>query len=139
VPNRAADQLAAARKALGELGALGFDSTCAFGSKDEVRPIDHFVAAGAGWGGLPRRAAFCMVGSVEKNDGKTPYTVTVEDVSVDAFWSITVYNAEAYLETNDLGRNSYNSSAKPNEDGSYTIRFGGDPKSENYLPITRDW
>ncbi len=59
---------------------------------------------------------------------------------MDAFWSITVYNADGYLEKNELGRNSFNnSSAKPNEDGSYTIRFGGDPKSENYLPITEGW
>jgi hypothetical protein len=55
-------------------------------------------------------------------------------------WSVTVYNADGYLEANDLGVNSYNNfSDKPNEDGSYTIRFGGDPESVNYLPITEGW
>ena len=29
--------------------------------------------------------------------------------------------------------------AKPNEDGSYTIHFGGDPESTNYLPISEGW
>ena len=29
--------------------------------------------------------------------------------------------------------------AAKQEDGSYTIRFGGDPESENYLPITKGW
>ena len=37
-------------------------------------------------------------------------------------------------------RNSLNNfSARPNESGSYTIRFGGDSNSENYLPITEGW
>jgi hypothetical protein len=139
-PNWDTDQLAIARQALGELGKLGFDTTYAFGTKQEVRPVDHLVAAGAGWGGLPRTAAFYIMASVEKNDGKTPHAVTVKDVPVDAFWSITVYNADGYLEKNEIGRNSLNnSSATPNEDGSYTIHFGGDPKRVNYLPITEGW
>ena len=139
-PNWDTEQLAVARKALNDLAVLGFDATYSFGSKEEVRPIDHLVGAAAGWGGLPVAAAMYILDSVEKNDGNTPHAVTVKDVPVDAFWSITVYNADGYLEANDLGRNSLNNfSAKPNKDGSCTIRFGGDSKSENYLPITKGW
>jgi len=139
-PNWDTGQLAVARKALNDLAVLGFDTTYAFGRKEDVRPVDYLVGAAAGWGGLPRTAAFYILGSVEKNDGKTPYAVTVKDVPVDKFWSITVYNADGYLEANDLGVNSYNNfSAKPNQDGSFTIHFGGDPKSGNYLPITKGW
>ncbi len=139
-PNWNTDHLSTARKALNELAVLGFDTSYAFGRKEDVRPVDYLVGAAAGWGGLPRTAAFYILNSVENNDGKTAHVLTVKGVPVDAFWSITVYNAEGYLEDNDLGVNSFNNlSAKPNEDGSYTIHFGGDPKSVNYLPITDGW
>ncbi len=139
-PNWNKDQLTIARRALNDLAVLGFDASYAFGRKDEVRPVDYLVGAAAGWGGLPRTAASYIIDSVDRNDGKTAYMVTVKDVPVDAFWSITVYNDEGYLEANDLGINSYNNfSAKPNEDGSYTFHFGGNPKSINYLPITNGW
>jgi hypothetical protein len=139
-PDWNTDDLAVIRKALNDVASLGFDTTYAFGRKEDVRPVDYLVGAAAGWGGLPRTAALYILDSVEKNDGQTPYAVTVKDVPVDKFWSITVYNADGYLEKNDIGRNSFNNfSAKPNEDGSITIHFGGDPGSVNYLPITEGW
>jgi hypothetical protein len=32
-----------------------------------------------------------------------------------------------------------NVTARSNDDGSFTIHFGGDPGNINDLPITRDW
>ena len=136
------ESLAEARKAVSDLaGAVGFNAAHAFGRKDEVDPVDHLVGAMAGWAGQPATTASAVIDSVEANDGRTPYVVTVKDVPVDAFWSITVYNADGYLEPNDLDRNSYNDvSAKPNADGSYTIHFGGcgDGRA-NCIPITAGW
>jgi hypothetical protein len=140
-PDWNTDKLAAARKALNDLAVLGFDSANAFGRKAEVRPVDYLVGAAAGWGGIPRSASMYTMDSVEKNDGQTPHAVTVKDVPVDAFWSITVYNADGYLEANDRGVNSNNNfSAQPNEDGSYTIHFGGCGDGRvNCIPITPGW
>jgi len=133
--------LAVARKALNDFAVLGFETTYAFGRKDQVRPIDYLVGAAAGWGGLPNSAAMYVMDAVEKNDGKTPYVVTAKDVPVDEFWSITVYNADGYLAANDLGVNSYNNlTATPNKDGSHTIHFGGCEDGRiNCIPITPGW
>ena len=140
-PDWNTDDLKVARKALNDLAVLGFDTANAFGRKDEVLPIDYLVGAAAGWGGLPQSAAFYILDSVEKNDGKTPHAITVKDVPVDAFWSITVYNADGYLEANERGVNSYNNiSARPNEDSSYTIHFGGcEDGRVNCIPIAAGW
>ena len=140
-PDWNTDQLAVARKALSDLSILGFSAAYAFGRKEEVRPVDYLVGAAAGWGGLPQSAASYTIDSVAQNDGKTPHVITVKDVPVDAFWSITVYNADGYLEANERGVNSYNNfSAQPHEDGSYTIHFGGcDDNRVNCIPITPGW
>jgi hypothetical protein len=135
------EDLGIIRKALNDVATLGFETTYAFGRKDEVRPVDYLVGAAAGWAGLPSKASFYVIGSVDANDGSTPHAVTAKDVPVGAFWSITVYNKDGFLESNDLNRNSYNNvTAKKNDDSSVTIHFGGCGDGRiNCIPITPGW
>ena len=66
--------------------------------------------------------------------------MTAKDVPVDAFWSVSVHNAEGYLEAKSLGVNSYNNvTAELNPDGSITIHFGGcEDKRMNCIPNTKE-
>ena len=61
------------------------DSTKCFGRKEDLDPIYWLLGAAYGWGGLPVRDAAYDNGIPEKNDGKTPYTLTVKDVPVNGF------------------------------------------------------
>ncbi|GAA1939534.1 DUF1214 domain-containing protein [Agromyces allii] len=110
-----------------------------FGSKDEVDPVRHLIGTAAGWGGLPSsEAAYIGV------DPRLPvgrYELTVTDVPVDGFWSISVYNAKGFFEPNERGAYTVNNiTGVRNADGSTTVRFGDFPADvPNAIPITEGW
>ncbi len=62
-------KLAMARRAINDLASLGFESTHAFGRREETEPVARLIGALSGWGGLPRTAATYIIASVEQNDG----------------------------------------------------------------------
>jgi hypothetical protein len=113
----------------------------AFGTKDQVDPIRHLIATAAGWGGNPDKDATYIGANVPKNDGKTIYRLHVKDVPVNAFWSVSVYDAAGYFEKNALNAYTLNNlTAKKDADGAVTIQFGGcDGKIPNCLPIMPGW
>jgi len=129
------------RETINVLAATRASAKGMFGSKNEVDPVSHLLGTAFGWGGNPEEAAIYENVTPEKNDGKTPYILTVsEKVPVDGFVSITVYNAKGYMEKNELNAYSVNNvTAKRNADNTVTIHFGGDSNSLNYLPITPGW
>ncbi len=129
------------RDALLVLAATMPNFNRAFGSKQEVDPVRHLVGSAAGWGGNPDKDATYLNVTPEKNDGKTIYKLTVKDVPVDGFWSISLYDARGYYEKNAYDAYSLNNiTAKKNDDGSTSIQFGGcDGKITNCLPTPAGW
>ncbi len=113
----------------------------AFGAKGQVDPIKHLIGTAAGWGGNPDKDATYLGLAVPKNDGTTIYRLHVKDVPVNAFWSVTVYDAAGYFEKNPYNAYSLNNiTAKKDAGGAVTVQFGGcDGKIPNCLPIMKDW
>ncbi|UFX43940.1 DUF1254 domain-containing protein [Bradyrhizobium sp. 41S5] len=129
------------RDALLVLGATIPDYNKAFGSKDDVDPIQHLIGTATGWGGNPAKDATYLSGTVPKNDGATVYKLNVGDVPVDSFWSVSVYNSQGYFEKNPYNAYSLNNlTAKKGADGTIAIQFGGcDGKIANCLPTMPGW
>jgi hypothetical protein len=140
IPDWDAASLTKVRDAIKVLAATRTDSKGMFGDKAKLNPISHLLGTAYGWGGNPEESAIYDIVVPTKNDGMTPYRVTVKHVPVDGFWSITVYNNDGFMEKNAQNVYSYNNvTAKKNVDGSVTINFGGDPGDINNLPITPGW
>lgn len=106
-----------------------------------VNPVRRAAAAASGWGLNPDKDAVYLNVFPEKNDGTTPYELTVGAVPVDAFWSITVYTKEGFFQPNALNAYSINSiTGKKGADGTITVRFGDcTADSTNCLPVTPGW
>jgi hypothetical protein len=131
----------AIREALLVLAKYAGGFSHAFGPKNQVDPIKHLIGTAAGWGGNPDKDATYLSFEPPKNDGKAIYKLHVKDVPVDAFWSVSLYNAAGYYEKNQYDAYSLNNiTAKKESDGSVDIQFGGcDGKIANCLPIMKGW
>ena len=129
------------RGALQVLAATMPKLTHAFGAKGEVDPVHYLIGVAAAWGGNPEKDAVYLNCTPKNNDGTGVYKLTVKDVPVDGFWSISVYNAQGYFEKNPHNAYSLNNiTAKKASDGSVTVQFGGaDGKTPNCLPIMPGW
>jgi hypothetical protein len=129
------------RDALMVLGSTLPDLRSMFGTKDQVDPVRHLIGTAMAWGGNPDKDAVYLNVTPERNDGATVYRLTVGDVPVDGFWSISVYNAAGYYEPNPAGVYGLNNlTAKPDDDGAITVQFGGcDGTIPNCLPTMPGW
>lgn len=129
------------RDALLVLSSTITDFKKAFGTREEVDPVHHLLGTAAGWGGNPDKDATYLSFAPTNNDGKTNYRLTVRDVPVDGFWSVSVYNAQGYFEKNAANAYTLNNlTGKKSNDGSITVQFGGcDSNPTNCLPIMKGW
>ena len=142
IPNWDEASLKKVRAALLQLGETISDTRRMFGAAEhQVDPVRHLVGTALVWGGLPEKDALYLPVTPARNDGTTVHELAVKDVPVDGFWSVTVYNAEGYLEPNQYNAYSVNNiTAKKGADGSIAIQFGGcDGEIPNCLPIMKGW
>lgn len=142
IPNWDEASLKKVQAALLQLGTTVSDTRRMFGANEnEVDPVRHLIGSAMLWGGYPEKEALYLPITPARNDGTTIHKLTVRDVPVDGFWSITVYNAEGYLEPNQYNVYSVNmTGAKKGADGSVAIQFGGcDGEIPNCLAIISGW
>ena len=141
IPNWDQESQKKVRDALLALQSTLPDFRKAFGKKEEVDAIRHLLGTAAGWGGNPDKDATYLNVTPAKNDGNTVYRLTVKDVPIDGFWSISLYNAEGFFEKNEYNAYSINNiTAKKSAAGSIDIQLGGcDGKIPNCLPIVKGW
>jgi hypothetical protein len=117
------------------------DTRGTFGTKEGTDPVRHLIGAANAWGGNPEKDALYLTVVPAQNKGTTLHRLTVGEVPVDGFWSVTVYNKDGYFSPNPQDAYSFNNvTAKKGPDGDITVQFGGcDGKVPNCLPITPGW
>jgi hypothetical protein len=93
----------------------------AFAPKNEVHPVRH----GRGLRRESDENATYLNVTADRSDGTTVYGLTVTDVPVYTFWTISVYDVDGYFQPNPHKAQSLdNLTAKKDADGGIAVQFG---------------
>jgi hypothetical protein len=140
-PNWDRESQGRVRELLLGLAATLPDTRRMFGTRAEVDPVRHLIGSASAWGGNPEKDALYLNVVPPRNDGSTVHRLTVGQVPVDGFWSISLYNAQGYFQANPENAYSINNlSARRGSDGTVQVQFGGcDSQVPNCLPIMPGW
>jgi hypothetical protein len=131
------ESFTAGRNALLQRAGTINEYTRAFGRREEVDPIRHLLGTAVGWGGLPDREALYMNAPGEPVG---EYRIVVRDVPVDAFWSISVYNAQGFFEPATTAAAASIASRHKEPDGSVVVHLGScDDDQPNCLHLMEGW
>ena len=84
------------RAALIELSTTLPDSLRMFGTKEQVDPVRRLIGAAALWAATREGRDLPKLHAAQKRREDHSH-LTVKDVPVDAFWSISLYNADGYF------------------------------------------
>jgi hypothetical protein len=138
-PDYDEETLTATREALLKLGEGIPDTDRTFGKESDTEPTRHLIGTAVGWGGLPESEAYYYIEAEPQPAGR--YTFTFRDVPVDAFWSVTIYNRDGYLEANPHDAYNLNSvTSQADADGTVVLNLAPDGDDlGNFLYVMDGW
>ena len=114
----------------------GYKSEDMFGKQGDIAHEMNNVGVAIGWGGQPKEGAVYLFYTPDSTEHQTLALNNVPHAD-NAFWSITVYDADGFVASEPFNMNS--SFTKASANGETVLNFGGDPSADNYVPVYPGW
>jgi len=136
-PNYDMEQLVALRDELTVEGTKLGTLMGMQGAHGTIEPMMHLYGTAIGWGLLPDAQAQYLGSPKFANDGCYMASYSAPPFNTPGFFSITIYDADGWIYTEDGILNEFNMSL--NDDGSFDIYFGECGDVDNNLPTVDGW